>query len=241
MKDFEVKILYEDDNMLAINKPAGIAVHPDGKTKGPFLTEWITELYPDTFRGEGVTLDDGSVIERPGIVHRLDKETTGVLLIAKTEEAFFHLKEQFMNHEVQKTYHAFVEGTIRDERGVIDKPIGRSPRDARKRTTERAARMPKEAFTSFKVLERRNNTTFVEVWPKTGRTHQIRVHFKSIGRPVICDGLYGKRENSLGFKRLALHARATSFKNMDGKKKTVEAPYPPDFLFAIEKEEVVLK
>lgn len=231
----EIKTLYEDDHMLAINKPAGVTVHPDGKTKGPFLTDWIVEKYPDTFRGEGVLLDDGSVIERPGIVHRLDKETSGVLLIAKTEEAFLDLKEQFMGHEVQKTYHAFVEGIIRDERGVIDKAIGRSPRDARKRTTERAARMPKEAYTSFKVLERREEekVTFVEVWPKTGRTHQIRVHFRSIGRPVICDGLYGKRENSLGFKRLALHARSISFKTLDGKKKSIEASYPEDFAKAI--------
>jgi 23S rRNA pseudouridine1911/1915/1917 synthase len=235
----EIKILYQDEDMLAIYKPSGITVHPEGRSQGPFVTDWVLENFKDVYEGEPIDLDDGDSISRPGIVHRLDKETSGVMLIAKTKEGFDCLKEQFLNMEIQKTYHTFVEGVIKDDRGVINKPIGRLSSDPRKRAVGSRTSNPKEAQTAFKVLSRLSGETFLEVWPKTGRTHQLRVHLKSIHHPIVADFLYGKRENSLGFKRLALHARKIAFTNLDSQKVVVEAPYPEDFINALNKGSLI--
>jgi 23S rRNA pseudouridine1911/1915/1917 synthase len=232
--------LYEDENIVAVNKPSGLVVHADGRTEEETLCDLLLEEYPEINGvGEPLELKDGSVINRPGIVHRLDRDTSGVILIAKNNDTHQFLKEQFKNREVEKTYHTFVYGNIKEDEGVIDRPIGKSAKDFRQWSAMRGARGKlRDAVTEFKVLERGKvddeNVTMVEVRPKTGRTHQIRVHMKAVNNPLLCDGLYApKRKCLLGFERTALHARKIVFKNMENKEIEVEAPYPDDFVEAI--------
>jgi len=241
-KSMKIPILYEDKDVVVINKPAGLIVHPDGKSKEKSLVHWILEKYPSVKNvGEPLILDDGTKILRPGIVHRIDKDTTGALIIAKNKKSYEFLKEQFQNRKVHKVYHAFVYGLIKEDRGMIDRVIGRSPNDFRKWSAQRGARGEmREAVTYFKVLNRKNNITFVEVMPKTGRTHQIRVHFTAINHPVVHDDLYASRffleqRNWLGFKRLALHAHELEITLPSGKLLSVIAPYPKDFEEAVKK------
>lgn len=233
----KITILYEDKDIVAINKPSGIVVHPDGKSKGPFLTDWILKEYPKTKNvGEPVETKDYGVIERPGIVHRLDRDTSGVILIAKTKKGHAHLKEQFQERTLTKKYLAFVYGEIKDRFGIINRPIGRSPADFRRYSATRGARGEmRDAETWYELLAYRVGYSFVEVEPKTGRTHQIRVHFKAINHPIVCDGLYApEKEPALGFKRNALHAYSIEFMNTLDKKILVKAPIPADFKEALE-------
>jgi 23S rRNA pseudouridine1911/1915/1917 synthase len=225
-------VLYEDDDVLAVNKPAGLVVHGDGKTDEPTLVDWILEKYPEIKKvGEPVRDAKGETIYRPGIVHRLDRGTSGVILIAKTKESFEFLKKQFQNHEVKKIYHAFVIGEMKNDHGTIDRPIGRSTKDFRMWSAQRGARGEmREAITDYKVMFKTDGYSFVEVYPKTGRTHQIRVHFKAISYPLVGDSLYApKRVNTLGFERLALHSYQIIFTGLDGSSHTITAPYPDDF------------
>jgi 23S rRNA pseudouridine1911/1915/1917 synthase len=232
----EPEILFEDADILAINKPAGLVVHPDGKTIEPSISEWFVNTYPEA-KNVGEPLGD---IARPGIVHRIDRETSGVLLLAKTAEGYRHLKEQFQAHAIEKKYHAFLYGKLKDDHGTINMPIMRSKSDFRKRLAIPSTRVEgrgevREALTYFQVLKRTSETTLVEAKPKTGRTHQIRVHFKALHHPVVCDSLYAVgKPPLLGFSRLALHARSVRFNDLHGKAHTVEAPYPEDFKQAIE-------
>ncbi|MBX4210845.1 RluA family pseudouridine synthase [Candidatus Parcubacteria bacterium] len=231
----DLPILYEDKNYAVIAKPAGLVVHADGKTVEPSVVDWVIEKYPSVKKvGEPFKLSSGETIDRPGIVHRLDRDTSGVLIIAKNQPSFEYLKEQFKKHRVKKIYHAFVYGDIKEDEGVIDRPIGRNNKDFRLWSAQRGARGElREAVTNYKVLVRSPVATLVEVTPKTGRTHQIRVHFKAINFPVICDRLYApKRKPELGFERLALHGVSIEFLDMYGKKIKVEAPYPEDFVAA---------
>ncbi len=233
----KIKILYEDENLLVINKPAGLIVHPDGKREEESLSSWFESKYPKSKGvGEHITLSDGKEIVRSGVVHRIDRETSGALILVKNQNAFECLKKQFQNHEVEKTYHAFVWGNIKEDEGVIDRPMGRSKKDFRLWSAQRGARGElRDAITNFKVLERKKEITFVEASPKTGRTHQIRAHFKAINHPLVGDSLYApKRPKALGLERLALHAKKLKFKNLDGNFVSVEAPYSPDFEEAIE-------
>ena len=234
----KIDILYEDEDLVVINKPAGISVHPDGKTKQKTLVEWIKKKYPETEGvGENILTDEDEEIERPGIVHRLDKDTSGALIIAKNHLSFEFLKDQFKDRKISKMYVAFADGEIKTERGVIRKPIGSSKDDARKRTVKPEGEM-KEAETIFRVVKTAGfgfgKATLLVLWPKTGRTHQIRVHLKSIRHPIIADHLYGKSQNMLEFKRLALHAREINFETLSGKKVSVLAPFPADFKKAFE-------
>ncbi|MDO8510386.1 MAG: RluA family pseudouridine synthase [bacterium] len=227
-----MEVLFENNDFLVINKPSGLIVHPDGKSALPTLVDWILAERPDLRGvGEPLELSDGRVIERPGIVHRLDKETSGALILAKNQPAFAHIKEQFSGHSVRKLYHAFAHGSIKNDEGIINRPIGRSRKDFRRRSAERGARGKiREAVTLFRVFSRIKDFTFVEAEPRTGRTHQIRVHFRAINHPIVCDSLYApKRGPALGFKRLALHARTIQFKDLQGKDVVVTAPYPDDF------------
>lgn len=244
----KIPILYEDKNVVVINKPAGLIVHPDGrnidKKSKPekTLVDWLLKKYPKIKNvGEPIILDDGTKILRPGIVHRIDRDTTGALIIAKNKESFEFLKEQFKDRRVHKVYQCFVYGLIKDERGMIDRPIGRSSTDFRKWTAQRGIRGEKrDAVTYFKVLKRKGDITFVEAIPKTGRTHQIRVHFASINHPLIQDSLYAtdfylEKRQQLGFERVALHARILEVSLIDGKTLKIVAPYPDDFENAISK------
>lgn len=263
-KELIPQILQEDKYFLIINKPAGLVVHPDGKTIEPTLCDWIVQNYPKLVGvGEPSKGPDGTLLDRPGIVHRLDRETSGVLVIAKTQEAFEFLKKSFQTRDVQKTYNTFVWGLVKEDKGSIDRPIGRSKTDFKKWSAERFARGDlRPATTEYKVLRRKSfiegeekgggeetvklsskdsknskiplNFTFVEAYPKTGRTHQIRVHFKAINHPVVGDALYAPNHpQMLGFKRLALHSRHISFTSLNGKKVEVEAPLPADFQKAL--------
>ena len=233
----ELTILYEDKDIVAVDKPAGIVIHPDGKSKGPFITDWVLEKYPDAKGvGEPIETKDYGVIERPGIVHRLDRDTSGVLLITKTAEGHAVLKEQFQERTLVKKYLTFVYGEIKDQFGIINRPIGRSPKDFRRWSATRGARGEmRDAETWYTLLAYRTGYSFLEVEPKTGRTHQIRVHFKALNHPVVCDGLYApEKTNTIGFTRNALHAYSIEFTNVSGKKIMVKAPLPSDFMNAFE-------
>lgn len=244
-----MEIIYEDQFIVAINKPAGVSVHPDGKVTEYTVCDFILENYPELKDvGEPLVVEhkgEKISIPRPGIVHRLDKDTTGVLLIAKTQETFLFLKDQFQNHEIKKTYHACVYGNPKETEGIIDQPIGRSKDGIRKWATGKNVRGTlREAKTLYKVLsvyggELGKGSTEEGVFsyilcnPLSGRTHQIRVHLKHINHPIIGDSLYAsKRPLGLGFERLALHAQAISFKTPDGILRVVEASYPSDFINA---------
>lgn len=235
----KIHILYEDPSILVIDKPAGIAVHEDGRTKEKTLTDWVLKNYPKMKNvGEPIFLSDDKnkkEIKRPGIVHRLDKDTSGVLVLAKTQKAHEFLKSQFQNREVRKVYNTVVSGHMKDERGTINKPIGRSPNDFRKRLAGRGARGElREAITEYtvlkKFLDKKNKFTYLEVRPKTGRTHQIRVHMKFMNHPVAGDELYNPgKPVPKGFTRLALHAKSISFKNLKGETLKIESPLPEEF------------
>lgn len=236
--DHVLDIVYEDDEVLVVNKPAGLTVHGDGRTDERTLSDLIIEKYPQSKDvGELWVNAEGKTIYRPGIVHRLDRDTSGVLIVAKTKTTFDFLKRQFQDRNVLKVYRAFVYGNIIEDSGVIDKPIGRSKSDFRMWSAQPGARGEKrESITEFSVLRRSasKDVCFVEVRPKTGRTHQIRVHFKAIHHPVVGDALYAKgKESLLGFKRHALHAYSLRMKlSGDSDEREFVAPLPEDFVAA---------
>jgi len=219
-----LKTPYEDPNILVIEKPSGILAHPDKTSKEKTILGWAVKKYP-----------------KAELVHRLDKDTSGVMIIAKNSKAHEFLKKQFMDRTIKKIYHAIVSGDVRNDRGVINKPIGRSPRDFRRWLAGRGARGElREAITEYKVLKRftdakGNKFTYVEVRPKTGRTHQIRVHMKFINHPVVCDSLYNPEGVCpKGIKRLALHAMSIEFKDLKGKTIKIESPLPKEFKKVVE-------
>jgi len=231
----EIKIIYEDDNLVAVNKPAGLVVHPDGKTEEYTLTDWVMENYPEIKNVGEPAVYDGQIIQRPGIVHRIDRDTTGVVIIAKNQDSFLNLKKQFKERSIKKTYRAVVYGSIKKDSGVIDRPIGRSSRDFKAWSAEDSARGTlREAVTEYKILKRIKGFSYLELYPKTGRTHQIRVHLKYIKHPIICDRLYApKKECAFGFSRMALHAQRVELSLLNGSKIMIEAPLPEDFYRAI--------
>jgi 23S rRNA pseudouridine1911/1915/1917 synthase len=239
----EPGVLYEDDTVLVINKPAGLIVHSDGRTEEHSVAAWVLQTYPALAQvGEPWTSPQGIVVPRPGIVHRLDRDTSGVLILAKTPEAYEYLKEQFQSRTTQKIYRAFVYGHPVSDSGVIEAEIVRiralPPRWGVARATE--DKKHRAAITHWKVLERGTDphagekVSYMEVEPKTGRTHQIRVHFKHINHPVVCDNLYAAgRPPVLGFSRQALHAFSLAIELPSGERRTFEAPLPSDFTEAI--------
>ena len=168
-------------------------------------------------------------------MHRIDRDTSGVLLVAKTQESFINLKSQFQARTVKKSYRAIVGGRFKELDGTINKPIGRSKSDFRRWSAEYGARGElREAVTDYHVLGEGEvghvKLSYLEVNPHTGRTHQIRVHLKAVGHPILCDDLYApKGPHLLGFKRMALHAFSVVFKGIDGVEHKVEAPVPDDF------------
>lgn len=241
----DISILRETNDYLVLGKPAGISVHGDGKSDQYTVADWVLEQYPELARVGEPAKYNGVEVLRPGIVHRLDKDTTGCLLVAKNQEAFLHFKKQFQEHTIEKIYHTFVYGIIKDTVGKIIEPIGRSKGDVRKWATGKGARGTlREAVTDYTVRgviggklgkgsTEEGAFSFVECRPKTGRTHQIRVHMKSINHPIVSDTLYAEKRNQagkmIGFERLALHARSLSFADLLGEAVSVTAPYPADF------------
>ncbi len=245
----EPKILYEDQFLLALDKPIGVMVHTDGRSQEKTLVDWIRANYPELEEvGESQVLQNGTRVKRPGIVHRLDRDTSGVILVAKTKETHQFLKEQFQNRRVEKIYHAVVWGNFSPDKmvGVIDKPIGRSASDFRKWSAEFGAKGElREAVTEYRVLEQNKEISYLEVRPKTGRTHQIRVHLKAISHPVVGDKLYGNKNNELRImnygieedskktQRLMLHAVLIKLELPNHTFITVESPLPKEFEEAI--------
>lgn len=231
-------ILFENNEYVAVNKPSGLVVHSDGRTDETTVAQWFVEHYPEArWVGEPIERSDGTIIERPGIVHRIDRETSGVLLLARTSVAYEHLKKLFKNRAVHKEYRVFVYGGFQESEGSVDRPIGRSPKDFRQWSAQRGARGKlREAQTSYSIIEQGvdeptgEKVSYLSVSPHTGRTHQIRVHMKAINHQVVCDTLYApKRPQVLGFERLALHAHKISFRDEGGKDVFITAPLPPDF------------
>ena len=223
-----LQILYEDAHMLAIDKPAGMVVHPaPGSRRGTVVNALLHRLGG---------LDGVGETSRPGIVHRLDKDTSGILLVARTVSALEQLARQFRARTIEKRYLALVHGVVRGERGAIDRPIGRDPRD-RKRMSVRASG-GRSAVTRWTVRERFPGATLLDVAPETGRTHQIRVHLASLGHPVVGDAVYGgRRRPSAGpsgallasCPRHALHAARLSFTHpATGVPMRLEAVLPGD-------------
>lgn len=229
----ELPIIYEDADIVAVDKPAGVMTHPDGKTTEETASDWFARKYPESATvGEMQRLVDGTEITRPGVVHRLDRETSGVLVFAKTQEAHAFLKEAFQNREVHKSYLAFVYGTPKERKGTIDFAIGRSRKDFRLRSAQPKAKgTMREALTKYEVLgeDVEGKHTLLHVMPLTGRTHQIRVHLKAIHHPIVGDPLYAPNHKpDLGFNRLGLHAHKLDLPLPNGERKILESPLPPD-------------
>lgn len=235
-----VEIIFEDKDLLVINKPSGLLVHTDGRSSEATLVSLLVEKYPELEKvGETQMLQSGEEISRPGIVHRLDRDTSGVMLVAKTQEMFLSLKEQFQNQQVEKEYRAFVAGAVKEDLFTIDRPIGRSSGDFRKWSAQRGAKGKlREALTEIEVIERLEGSTYLKAFPKTGRTHQIRVHLKAVHHPILCDPLYSFKDTScpkeLG--RLALHAKQISFVDTRGEKREYSAKLPKDFMDFLERQ-----
>ena len=237
-----IQIITQTPDYAVINKLAGISVHKSGQHEEYTIADWVLENFPQAAEvGEPLKIGTGEIIHRHGIVHRIDKATSGALLIALNQKAYEHFKKQFKDREVRKSYRAFLYGNLKEEHLTITEAIGKHKKDFRKRTTARNARGElKPAVTFFRVIERAkiggDYVVFVEAQPKTGRTHQIRVHAKYLHHPVIADNLYASRkEKMLGFERLALHAFSLEFKDLGGFTQKVEAPYPGDFEQALER------
>lgn len=234
----KLKILLEKKDYAVLLKPAHISVHSDGKTAEETVADIVLDMYPEAEGvGESLEVSPGVFVPRHGIVHRLDKDTTGLLIVARTNEGFDYFKSAFKNRNVKKTYYAFCHGKPRDERGIIDRAIGRSTESIRKWATGNKIRgEAREARTRYKIIKSSEGLSFAVLWPETGRTHQIRVHLSSIGHPIVADFLYGgRRVESLGFTRQALHAGKLTFKDTEGKEVEVEAPFPEDFQKALKK------
>ncbi len=233
--DTEIRVLFEDTDCMVINKPAGIKVHGDGRDEERTVVDWFLERVPSA-RGVGEPgfAQNGSPLERSGVVHRLDRETSGVLILAKTHEGFVHLKEQFHDRLVKKEYRAIVYGTLKEKWGTINRPIGRSGKDYRLRSAERGARGTiRKATTDWELIGQSETHAYLRLYPKTGRTHQIRVHLKAIGKPIVHDELYATPRllegDTLGFSRLALHAYALTLVLPSGEERTFIAPLPLEF------------
>ena len=246
---FSISIIYQDNDIVVVNKPAGISVHKGVAEKGETLADWLVEKFPEMKKvGDEPEL-------RPGIIHRLDKDTSGVLVAARNQKSFEFLKNQFSAHslklskegrdlayggqkrEVVKKYLALAEGVLKNDNGTIDLPIGRSASDFRKKLASDSAKGElREAVTEYKVLEKFPDYTLVEAYPKTGRTHQIRVHFKAIGHPIVCDSLYGGKRMTcpFGLARHFLHANFLEFVSPSGARLKLEADLPEDLAEVLE-------
>lgn len=200
-EDIELDIVYEDDDVIVVNKPQGMCVHPaPGNETGTLVNALMYHC------GDKLSAINGVI--RPGIVHRIDKDTSGLLIVAKNNEAHLFLSEQLKERKALRKYYALVNGNIRDDEGTIDKPIARHPNDRKKMAVVYGGR---EAVTHFKVLERYNGYTLVECTLETGRTHQIRVHMASIGHSIVGDRVYGIKKEKIKTNGQLLHAKTIGF------------------------------
>lgn len=219
-EDIPLDVIYEDKDIIVINKPKGMVVHPANGNPNGTLVNAVMNICKDSLSGIG-----GEV--RPGIVHRLDKDTSGIIIVAKNDKAHINLSEQIKNHEVKKTYIALVRGVIKENEATINMPIGRSIKDRKKMdVTEKG----KDAITHFKVLARSDKYTLLMVNIETGRTHQIRVHLSHIGYPIIGDEVYSNGKNEWNIQGQCLHAWKLKFVHpINGKELELKAELPEYF------------
>ena len=219
-QNIPIDVLYEDNDIIVVNKPKGMVVHPANGNPDGTLVNAVMAICKGSLSGIG-----GEI--RPGIVHRLDKDTSGVIIVAKNDKSHINMSEQIKEHKVEKTYIALVKGYVKENEATIDMPIGRSTKDRKKMAVNKDG---KRAVTHFKVLERFPNYTLLEVKIETGRTHQIRVHLSEIGYPIVGDEVYSNGKNEWGVKGQCLHAKSLKFKHpITGKEMFIEAPLPKYF------------
>ena len=228
-QDIPIEIIYEDDDILVVNKPKGLVVHPANGNPDGTLVNAIMYLCKDSLSGIG-----GEI--RPGIVHRLDKDTSGLLIVAKNDKAHINLSEQIKNREVKKIYTALVRGLPKENEATINMPIGRITKDRKKMAVTKNG---KEAVTHFKVIERYNGYALLEIKIDTGRTHQIRVHMAQIGYPVVGDAVYSNGKNPFGVEGQMLHAKSLEFKHpITEKIMKLEAELPEYFKDVLDRLEI---
>lgn len=219
-QDIPLDIVYEDNDIVIVNKEKGMVVHPANGNPDGTLVNAIMAICKDSLSGIG-----GEI--RPGIVHRLDKDTSGLIIIAKNDKAHMVLSGMIKNHEVKKTYIALVRGVVKENEATINMPIARSTKDRKKMAV---SKIGKNAITHFKVLERYDGYTLLEINIETGRTHQIRVHLSYIGYPIVGDVVYSNGKNPFGVIGQMLHAKRLSFKHpITGEELDLEAPLPEYF------------
>ncbi|MAF20863.1 MAG: RNA pseudouridine synthase [Parcubacteria group bacterium] len=216
------KIIYQDNDIIIINKPAGLTIHPTKPEQNNTLVDQLIKHYPAIKK-----IGDDPL--RPGIVHRLDKDTSGLIIIAKSNKAFNYLKKQFQARKVIKKYMALVHGKVKDNQGTITKSISFSKKDYKKRSALLDEKS-KSAWTEYKIVKRFDNYTLLEVYLKTGRTHQIRIHLKSIGHPIVGDKQYKfkRQKTPQGLSRQFLHAQYLKFRKSDGKIAEFKSELPED-------------
>lgn len=239
------EILFESADVVVVHKPEGLLVHEDGQAAAPTLVDWLLARFPDMKGvGEPGRSPQGKELERSGVVHRLDRDTSGVIVFAKHQEAHAFLKQQFHDRLVHKEYRAFVYGRVHERWGTIDRPIGRSAKDFRQRSAQRGARgLLRPAVTDYERIGlgeyEGESFSYVKLLPKTGRTHQLRVHLRAIERPIVGDALYAATKvtssNNLGLHRLALHAHVLELTLPDGAQERFIAPVPAIFEQAAER------
>ena len=226
-EDIPLDILYEDADVIVVNKPQGMVVHPaPGHTSGTLINALLFHC------GEELSGINGE--KRPGIVHRIDKDTSGVLMIAKNDMAHQSLAAQLAEHSITRKYNAVVYNGFPEDKGTVDKPIGRNPQDRKKMAvTEKHSR---HAVTHYRVIERMEKFTLIEAQLETGRTHQIRVHMTYIGHPLLGDPVYGPKKQPIALEGQALHARVLGFIHpRTGEYMEFEAPLPPHFEALLER------
>lgn len=219
-EEIKLDILYEDSSIIVVNKPKGMVVHPAaGNYSGTLVNALMSYA--------GDSLSDINGVIRPGIVHRIDKDTSGILIVAKNNAAHEKLSKMLKDHNIKRQYVAVVKGVIREESGKVDAPIGRHPVDRKKMAVN--VKNGRRAVTHFRVLERFREETYVELTLETGRTHQIRVHMSYIGHPVIGDEVYGRKNDRYGIKGQALHARVLGFNHPETGEYMEFTAEPPEY------------
>ncbi len=224
-EDIPLDVLYEDDSVLVINKPAGLVVHPGAGNWSGTLVNALVHRYGEAFASIADEDDPGALM-RPGIVHRLDKDTSGVMVIAKTAQAHVALSGQFAAHTTEKVYIAIAKGLFTKRNGTVDAPLVRDSAD-RKRFTTCQPGKGRDAVTHYHVLRQGRGYAFLRIKIDTGRTHQIRVHMKSIGHPLLGDVIYSRPDPSFPSTGLCLHALSLTFKHpVTGEELCFRAPMP---------------
>lgn len=220
-EEIPLEIVYEDDDLMVINKPRGMVVHPaPGHTSGTLVNAVLSHA------GESLSSING--VLRPGIVHRIDKDTSGLILVCKNDFSHKALAKQLEEHSITRRYHAICSGRLKEEQGTVSAPIGRDEKNRKQQAIN--YKHGKEAITHYRLLENLQNASLLECRLETGRTHQIRVHMKSIGHPLLGDPLYGPKKNLYAIKGQALHAMVLGFVHPRSEEyMEFSADYPEDF------------